>query len=91
VSCAVGFLGFMLVLISAGAPYAPSISPFFSLNSVPLAHGGNIVNVILVDFRGFDTLGEITVLAIAALGGYALLRASRLRVTLHRGRPDEEE
>jgi hypothetical protein len=37
------------------------------------------VNVILVDFRGFDTMGEITVLAIAAVGGYALLRSSRLR------------
>ncbi|MEZ4674654.1 MAG: hydrogen gas-evolving membrane-bound hydrogenase subunit E [Caldilineaceae bacterium] len=43
------------------------------------AHGANIVNVILVDFRGFDTMGEITVLAIAAVSGYALLRASRLR------------
>jgi hypothetical protein len=41
-----------------------------------LGHGGNIVNVILVDFRGFDTLGEITVLAIAAVGGYSVLRAA---------------
>lgn len=79
VSCAVGVLGFFLVLLVAGDPYAPSISEYFKLNSVPLAHGGNIVNVILVDFRGFDTLGEITVLAIAALGGYALLRSSKLR------------
>jgi hypothetical protein len=46
---------------------------------VSAAHGGNVVNVILVDFRGFDTLGEITVLTIAAIGGYGLLRASRLR------------
>ncbi|MCC9135322.1 hydrogen gas-evolving membrane-bound hydrogenase subunit E [Pontibacter silvestris] len=38
------------------------------------AHGRNIVNVILVDFRGLDTLGEITVLAIAALGIVGLLR-----------------
>lgn len=75
----VGLLGFGLSLVGIGAPYVRSISDYFSLNSVPAAHGANIVNVILVDFRGFDTMGEITVLAIAALGGYALLRASRLR------------
>lgn len=79
VSILVGAVGFMLVLIVGGAPFAPKISDFFTLNSAPAAHGGNIVNVILVDFRGFDTLGEITVLAIAALGGYALLRSSRLQ------------
>lgn len=75
----VGAIGFILVLVIGGAPFAPTISDFFTLNSAPAAHGGNIVNVILVDFRGFDTLGEITVLAIAALGGYALLRSSRLQ------------
>ncbi|MEM7132612.1 MAG: hydrogen gas-evolving membrane-bound hydrogenase subunit E [Chloroflexota bacterium] len=79
VASLVGSLGFVLVLIAGGTPHASSITDFFKLNSVPAAHGGNVVNVILVDFRGFDTLGEITVLAIAALGGYALLRASRLR------------
>lgn len=79
VAGAVGLLGFMLVLVSAGEPFAPRISDFFTLNSVPAAHGGNVVNVILVDFRAFDTLGEIAVLAIAAVGGYALLRSARLR------------
>lgn len=79
IAAAMGFLGFGLSLVAIGNPYAPSISDYFSLNSVPAAHGANIVNVILVDFRGFDTMGEITVLAIAAVGGYALLRASRLR------------
>ena len=79
VSLAVGFFGFALVLLSSGEPVAPRISSFFSLNAVPAAHGANIVNVILVDFRGFDTIGEITVLAVAALGGYALLRSARLR------------
>ena len=43
----------------------------------PLAHGRNIVNVILVDFRALDTLGEITVLATAALGVRAVLRLGR--------------
>ncbi|MCB1802107.1 MAG: monovalent cation/H+ antiporter subunit A [Gammaproteobacteria bacterium] len=53
-------------------PYS-SISDFFIANSVPGGGGTNVVNVILVDFRGFDTLGEITVLAIAAIGIYVLL------------------
>jgi multicomponent Na+:H+ antiporter subunit A len=43
-------------------------------NSLPLGHGRNVVNVILVDFRALDTLGEITVLAIAALGVFAMLK-----------------
>jgi multicomponent Na+:H+ antiporter subunit A len=79
----VGGVGFVLTLISAAPSYSPKISPFFSLNSAAAAHGGNIVNVILVDFRGFDTMGEITVLALAAIGGYALLRSSRLRPAAH--------
>ena len=53
-----------------------SISGWFLDNSVPGGGGTNVVNVILVDFRGFDTFGEITVLAIAALGIFALLRKS---------------
>jgi multicomponent Na+:H+ antiporter subunit A len=42
--------------------------------SVREAHGRNVVNVILVDFRGLDTLGEITVLAVAGMGVYGLLK-----------------
>lgn len=53
-------------------PY-DSIASYFLANSVPGGGGTNVVNVILVDFRGYDTLGEITVLALAALGIYALL------------------
>jgi multicomponent K+:H+ antiporter subunit A len=53
-------------------PYE-TIAGFYLENSVPGGGGSNVVNVILVDFRGFDTLGEITVLAIAALGIYAML------------------
>lgn len=64
----------MLVLSSLGGQVFPSISEFFAENSYPLAHGRNVVNVILVDFRGTDTLGEITVLGIAATGVYALLK-----------------
>lgn len=54
-------------------PY-DSISGWMLENSVPGGGGTNVVNVILVDFRGFDTLGEITVLAIAAIGIYMMLR-----------------
>ncbi|WP_148253530.1 monovalent cation/H+ antiporter subunit A [Aidingimonas lacisalsi] len=55
-----------------------SISDFFIDNSVPGGGGHNVVNVILVDFRGFDTLGEITVLALAGLAIYKLLNRLRL-------------
>jgi multicomponent K+:H+ antiporter subunit A len=54
-----------------------SISTYHLANSLPAAGGGNVVNVILVDFRGYDTLGEITVLGIAAVGVLALLQARR--------------
>ena len=50
-----------------------SISPFFLERTLPEGGGANAVNVIIVDFRGFDTLGEITVLVIAALTLHALL------------------
>jgi len=53
-------------------PFA-SISPYYLANSVPRGGGANVVNVILVDFRGFDTLGEIAVLAVAAVGISAML------------------
>jgi len=58
-------------------PYE-TLSGFYLQNSIPGGGGANVVNVILVDFRGFDTLGEITVLAIAALGIFALLDGLRL-------------
>ena len=58
-------------------PYA-SIAGYFLENSLPGGGGSNVVNVILVDFRGFDTLGEITVLAVAALGIFALLDGLQL-------------
>ncbi len=58
-------------------PHSP-ISEYYLANAKPLGGGGNVVNVILVDFRGFDTLGEITVLAIGATGIYVLLQGLRL-------------
>ena len=58
-------------------PLPESISGFFVTNAQPRGGGTNVVNVILVDFRGFDTLVEITVLGVAALSVYALLRRFR--------------
>jgi len=54
--------------------FDPRLSEFFARTSVPLAHGHNIVNVILVDFRALDTLGEITVVLTAGIAILALIR-----------------
>ena len=58
-------------------PAPQSISPFFIDRSLPEGGGTNVVNVMLVDFRAFDTMGEITVLGIVGLTVYALLRRFR--------------
>ncbi len=58
-------------------PYDP-VSGFYVDNAVPGGGGHNVVNVLLVDFRGFDTMGEICVLLIAGLAVQALLRGMRL-------------
>ena len=58
-----------------------SISWFFLQQSIPLGGGSNVVNVILVDFRGFDTFGEITVLGIAGIGTLCLMDGMRTHGT----------
>jgi len=58
-------------------PLPDTISRFFMTRAYPEGGGTNVVNVIIVDFRGFDTLGEITVLAVVGLSVYALLRRFR--------------
>jgi multicomponent K+:H+ antiporter subunit A len=58
-------------------PVTNPISAFFVTNALPRGGGTNVVNVILVDFRGFDTLGEITVLGAVAIAVYSLLRRFR--------------
>ncbi len=74
VALAAGGLMTLLVLAVTAAPLRSRLTGFFAGNSLPAANGRNIVNVILVDFRGLDTLGEITVLVVAAIGVYALLK-----------------
>ena len=66
-------LMFVLVLFSVVAlPFNESLSEFFREASLPLANGRNLVNVIIVDFRALDTLGEIAVLALAAIAAFAV-------------------
>jgi multicomponent Na+:H+ antiporter subunit A len=64
---------FLLLWVHQGE-IDPSLKEYFAQNSYLQAKGHNIVNVILVDFRGLDTLGEITVLVVASLGVYSLLK-----------------
>jgi multicomponent K+:H+ antiporter subunit A len=76
-----GGVGTVIALLAYAVMTRPyqSIGNFFMENSVSGGGGTNVVNVILVDFRGFDTLGEISVLAIAAVGIYALLHGLHLQ------------
>ncbi len=74
---AIGALTTVVLLAVLAAPYDLELTRFFEQASAPLAYGRNIVNVILVDFRALDTFGEIAVVAVAALGAYALLKGSR--------------
>jgi multicomponent K+:H+ antiporter subunit A len=77
IACAAGVGMAALVWLVLLRPF-DSISPYFLQTAIPLGGGSNAVNVILVDYRGFDTLGEITVLGIAALVIAALLHDGRL-------------
>jgi len=69
--------GALITLVSLevlSTPVNKEISKFYGDNAYLLAKGKNVVNVILVDFRGTDTLIEITVLTVAALGVFSLLK-----------------
>jgi multicomponent Na+:H+ antiporter subunit A len=76
-SAGVGLIMAALVLMAVGNRQHEPISNYLAERAQPDAHGRNIVNVILVDFRALDTLGEITVLALAGVGIYALLKLRR--------------
>jgi len=69
--------GVVVALITISVSLAPldlSITEFFEENSLTKAYGRNIVNVILVDFRALDTMGEVAVVATAAMAVIALLK-----------------
>ena len=74
VGITVGSMITVLLLSVLGSRYHGSIAHYFISESVPAGYGRNIVNVILVDFRALDTLGELFVLALAATGVYAMLK-----------------
>jgi multicomponent Na+:H+ antiporter subunit A len=67
-----------LILAVNQADLERSLTDFFEARSYIAAHGRNIVNVILVDFRSLDTLGEITVVALAGLASYALIQKRKI-------------
>ncbi|SEQ45447.1 multicomponent Na+:H+ antiporter subunit A [Ectothiorhodospira magna] len=74
IALSVGLMMTVLILAASAVQYADSISAYFIQESQPSGYGRNIVNVILVDFRALDTLGEIVVLALAAVGVYAMIK-----------------
>ena len=74
IATGVGVMVTLVVLKARFINLETPVSGFFAQNSFLEGHGRNIVNVILVDFRALDTLGEITVLALAAAGVFTLLR-----------------
>lgn len=74
-----GFLMSIMTLFILSGSMRSELKAFFAENSLPLGKGQNIVNVILVDFRALDTMGEITVLAIAALGVFALMNLRKAK------------
>jgi multicomponent Na+:H+ antiporter subunit A len=80
IAAALGLFVAVFTLLSAASRVAEPITAEFMERALPEAGGANVVNVILTDFRSLDTLGEITVLAVAALGIIALARAGRRSV-----------
>ena len=74
VAFAAGTVMSLLVLTAVQAPHPMHVSTYFAEQSWSAANGRNVVNVILVDFRALDTLGEVVVLVAAALGVHALVR-----------------
>jgi len=77
VSVAVGLMVFGFDIVARGSRTEEPVSTEIIDQALPEAKGRNVVNTILVDFRGFDTMGELTVLAAAAIGCVALARAGR--------------
>lgn len=76
VAGALGLSVALVLLAVLASPFDPRLGDWFGEQSVPAGYGRNVVNVILVDFRALDTLGEIAVLAIAAFAVLALLRGA---------------
>jgi multicomponent Na+:H+ antiporter subunit A len=82
---AAGVATFLLLAHLAGLPENTELAAWFAAHSLPEAHGRNVVNVIIVDFRAFDTLGEIAVLAFSLLAALPLLAGLRRQRALSSG------
>jgi multicomponent Na+:H+ antiporter subunit A len=89
IACGLGFTLFLLRAVAV--PFNGELTAFFSQYSKVLAHGANVVNVIIVDFRGTDTLGEIAVVVITGLAILALIRLRVARPSRAFNDPDEGE
>lgn len=70
----------IVMLEVLAVPFDLGIAAEYAARSVPEAHGRNVVNTILADFRALDTMGEVLVLATAAVGVYPYLRRRAFRV-----------
>jgi multicomponent Na+:H+ antiporter subunit A len=79
VACVIGFSVTAILINITLQPIDSTLADFFAENSVPGGHGRNIVNVILVDFRAFDTLGEAVVVVIAGISAVSLLKVRNRR------------
>lgn len=88
IALSVGIMVTLLALSAQSQKLIPSISKFYKETVSTEAGGGNIVNVILVDYRGFDTLFEITVLSIAAM---AIIGMIKLRLARKEKNSNENE
>ncbi len=73
-AAATGALVLVLALAALARPLDRSLAVAYSRGAVPLGHGHNVINVILVDFRAFDTIGEVATLLGAGLAAHALAR-----------------
>ncbi|MFN7668304.1 MAG: hydrogen gas-evolving membrane-bound hydrogenase subunit E [Burkholderiales bacterium] len=73
----IGLVFCIIFLISTSATMNEALASFFAQKSWTEAYGKNVVNVIIVDFRALDTLGEIAVVAFALLAAVPLLAGIR--------------
>jgi multicomponent Na+:H+ antiporter subunit A len=85
IACGTGFA--LLLMKATQVPFNTTLTDFFNTYSKTIAHGANVVNVIIVDFRGTDTLGEI---AVVAMTGLAILALIRVRARTERKLADND-
>ena len=84
IAVGLGVSATLVLLAVVAMPFDGRLSDYFRAASVPEAHGRNLVNVILVDFRALDTLGEISVLGLAAIAAAAVVAGVRRRIAERR-------